>query len=110
MRDTFNFNFVSAVTSEKSSLESYYVLAKVMNDEHDKMKASFEDKVKTTASEDRMPRRPDRMPRRPRNIRNQPVGLSKAFLRGFNYSISTGVYSHHNHPRARPPITQAPKP
>ena len=49
MRDTFKSNLVSAITSEKSSLESYNVFMKVNNDEHAKMKASIEDKEKIMA-------------------------------------------------------------
>ena len=46
MRDTFESNHVSAITSEKSSLESHNVFVKVENEEHANMEASIEDKEK----------------------------------------------------------------
>ena len=52
MRDTFESNLVSAIASEKSSLEYHNAFMKIKNDEHAKMKASIEGKEKIMAADD----------------------------------------------------------
>ena len=52
MHDTFKSNPASAVTLERSVLESYTVFMKVNNDEHAKMKALIEDKKRLVAGDD----------------------------------------------------------
>ena len=55
IRDTFNSNFVSAIMSEKSAINSDNVLMKVKNDEHAEMKALLEDEWKIMEADDSTP-------------------------------------------------------